>query len=81
MQTLTATQTKKDFYTILKATKMVEVKHKEGNSVMLSKVKFDKMGTEFIKFEIEKTLASGQKILSGKAVESRIAKVLKARLV
>jgi len=78
MQTLTATKARKTFYTILKEKKTVEVKHKAGNAVILSREEFDQMETELIKFEIEKTLKSGQKILSGKEVEARIAEVLNA---
>ena len=78
MQQLTATQARKDFYAILKAKKPVEVKYKEGHAVILPKAEFDQMEMELIKFEIEKVINSGQKILSGEEVETMITEVLNA---
>ena len=78
MRALSATQVRKDFYSILKEKKTIEVKYKEGNAIILSKEEFEKMESQILKTEIEKVINSGQKILSDEEVKVMVNEVLNA---
>ena len=78
MQAITSSEAKKTFFEILKSKRPTLVKYRDIEAVILPKEEFDRMERDLIKAEIERTLRSGQRVLSGEEVAKKVAEVLNA---
>ncbi len=77
MQVITATKARKEIYSLIKAKKRVEIRHKEGSVVMLPKEELERIEKEALAFEMDQIRAT-QKKYSNDEVNAMLAEVMGA---
>ena len=77
MESITATEARKEIYNLLKAKKRVEIKHKNGTMVMIPKEEFDQLERESLAFEMDHIIATQEKFTS-EEVNAMLATVMDA---
>ena len=78
METLSATEARKQLFSLLQEGKSVEIRHPKNSMVLLPKMEFDRLWRAMINQEIDEALerAKGQSRYTTEEVETMVAEVL-----
>ncbi len=75
MQSMNATQARKEIYNLIKAQKRIEIRHKEGAMVLLPKEELDRLERDALAYEMDQIRASEEKF-TDEQVNAMLAKVM-----
>ncbi|MBF0236697.1 MAG: hypothetical protein HQM12_03255 [SAR324 cluster bacterium] len=81
METITATEARKQFFHLIQEGKMIEISHPKNHMIMINKTDYNRLWQAMIIQEMDEALerAKGQKRYSTEELECMMAEILNTR--